>query len=361
MRVPKYGHHQSSDRARVRINGKTIWLGKYGSPDSKRRYREAISQWRAERNANTSGLKPDITIAQLVEIYLADHVASHYRKNGEPTSEVSCITSAMRVLADICGKLNAADFGPLALKKVRDQMVVEGWERKSINKQVGRIRRLFKWAAAQEMIRVEIYSALMTVSGLQKGRCSAVESEPVEPVPQEHINVVRLQVTTPVLALINLQLACGCRPGEATMMRGCDLTMAEDLWEYRPVEHKTEHHGRGRVIYLGPKAQQVVREFLRADLTAYLFSPKLARGANCRARDRYDCDSYRRAIRRVCLRYKIPIWSPNQLRHNAGTEIRRQYGLEAAQVILGHSKADVTQVYAERDATLAREVMLNLG
>jgi site-specific recombinase XerC len=54
-------------------------------------------------------------------------------------------------------------------------------------------------------------------------------------------------------------------------------------------------------------------------------------------------------------------WSPNQLRHAAGTDVRRQYGLEAAQVILGHAKADVTQVYAERDQALAAEVMGKIG
>ena len=54
-------------------------------------------------------------------------------------------------------------------------------------------------------------------------------------------------------------------------------------------------------------------------------------------------------------------WSPNQLRHAAGTEVRRQFGLEAAQVVLGHSKADVTQVYAERDQALAAEIMQKIG
>jgi integrase len=57
----------------------------------------------------------------------------------------------------------------------------------------------------------------------------------------------------------------------------------------------------------------------------------------------------------------LPHWSPNQLRHSAATEIRRQFGLEAAQVVLGHSRADVTQVYAERDQALAAEVMRKIG
>ena len=49
-------------------------------------------------------------------------------------------------------------------------------------------------------------------------------------------------------------------------------------------------------------------------------------------------------------------WHPNQLRHTAATEIRKRFGLEAAQVLLGHSRADVTQLYAERDESLGIEI-----
>ena len=54
-------------------------------------------------------------------------------------------------------------------------------------------------------------------------------------------------------------------------------------------------------------------------------------------------------------------WSPNQLRHAAATTIRAKYGLEAAQMVLGHAKADVTQIYAERDLARAVEVMREIG
>ncbi len=54
-------------------------------------------------------------------------------------------------------------------------------------------------------------------------------------------------------------------------------------------------------------------------------------------------------------------WHPHQLRHTAATEIRRTFGLEAAQVALGHAAADVTQIYAERDLELARKVAAKLG
>ncbi len=54
-------------------------------------------------------------------------------------------------------------------------------------------------------------------------------------------------------------------------------------------------------------------------------------------------------------------WLPNRLRYAMATEIRRQFGLEASQVVRGHSRADVTQVYAERDHALAASVVAKIG
>ena len=93
----------------------------------------------------------------------------------------------------------------------------------------------------------------------------------------------------------------------------------------------------------------------------------------------YTNQSYRKAIRYATLKaFPVPknikgdigktkrwrsdhTWSPNQLRHNAATSIRREFGLEAAQVILGHSKLGTTQVYAEQDTAKAIAVAKAVG
>ena len=54
-------------------------------------------------------------------------------------------------------------------------------------------------------------------------------------------------------------------------------------------------------------------------------------------------------------------WAPNQLRHSTATTIRKDHGLEAVQVVLGHAHARVSEVYAERNMTLAAEVMRKIG
>lgn len=43
------------------------------------------------------------------------------------------------------------------------------------------------------------------------------------------------------------------------------------------------------------------------------------------------------------------------------THVRKEFGLAAARILLGHSKADVTQVYAERDVSRAAAVAAKIG
>ena len=42
-------------------------------------------------------------------------------------------------------------------------------------------------------------------------------------------------------------------------------------------------------------------------------------------------------------------------------KVRKERGVEAAQVVLDHATADITHVYAERDLTLAAEVAAKIG
>jgi len=78
-------------------------------------------------------------------------------------------------------------------------------------------------------------------------------------------------------------------------------------------------------------------------------------------REHYDVAAYRRAIRRACVKLGIAVWAPNQLRHTRLTEIRKQFGLEASRVVGGHTEVGTTQIYAEQDHELAKEVMNKIG
>jgi integrase len=413
-KTPGYLHHKPRDLAYVRLPGqkKPIYLGPYGSPESRSRYEEIIADW--QRNQNVD--RHTLTLDELALRYI-EHAKKHYRKNGQETSEVVSVRGCLRVLVAVAGKMRATDFGPLKLREVRDSMIAQGWKRKSINKQVSRICRIFDWAETLEMTPAGIANPLRKLPGLRQGRSDAVESVPVQPVSDAAIESIRPHVSRHVWAMIQLQRLSGMRPGEVTAMRGCDLNMSGELWEYVPESHKTEHHGRERLIVLGKKAQTIIREFLKPNLNAYLFAPSdvreefdakrrsnrktpLTPSQKARKRkqnperkpgEHYTTASYGQAIRKACekaldmpkelrnVSTRLPVkereqlkqqarewreqhcWHPHQLRHTAATEIRRKFGIEASQVVLGHASLSVTEVYAERDNRLAHEVMKQLG
>ena len=54
-------------------------------------------------------------------------------------------------------------------------------------------------------------------------------------------------------------------------------------------------------------------------------------------------------------------WHPHQLRHNAATFLRKEFGLETARIILGHRSSAITEVYAEMDQQKALEVIMRVG
>jgi hypothetical protein len=69
-------------------------------------------------------------------------------------------------------------------------MVEAGWCRNVVNRQIIRIRQVFKWAAANQLIPPAVYQGLAAVDGLRRGRSKAKESEPVKPVPEAHVYAI---------------------------------------------------------------------------------------------------------------------------------------------------------------------------
>lgn len=83
-------------------------------------------------------------------------------------------------------------------------MVRRGWCRTNINRRMDRVKRVFRWAASQELVPVTVYQALRTLAGLQKGRTTARESDPVAPVPRDHVTATLPFLTAHLRAMIEL-------------------------------------------------------------------------------------------------------------------------------------------------------------
>ena len=116
-----------------------------------------------------------------------------------------------------------------------------------------------------EMIPASVYQAVATVPGLKRGRTDARETEPVRPVAQADLEVL-LQLSGQVAAMVQTQLLTGARPGEVCAMTTAAVDRTRPVWVYRPTQHKTLHHDHVREIRIGPKAQAIVRPFLKLAL-----------------------------------------------------------------------------------------------
>lgn len=413
-RIPAYRLHKARCKGVVTLNGRDVYLpGAYGSAESTEAYERLIAQWLADGRRPPLRDGESLSVAELLRDFLV-HAKSYYRDaDRRPTAEIDAFRYALRPVAELYAHTPAEAFGPSALRAVRQKMIDTGWCRSHINKQINRVKHVFKWGVSHELISPAVHQALATVPGLKRGRSEAAETDPVRPVPEERVNAIEPFVSRQVWALIRLQLLTGARAGELVGMRPIDLDTTGRIWVYAPKEHKTAHHGHERSIYLGPRAQRVVEEFLDRPLEAPLFSPAEAEaerraarhaerrtplltgnrpGTNRRRKpkrtpaERYTVCSYRRAIARGCDRafphpeldrpksllsesetrelaawQKANRWHPHQLRHTAATALRKQFGIEAARVILGHRSAQITEVYAELDRQHAVKVMERVG
>ena len=420
-KTPKLRYHKATGQAYCVLNGHAIYFGSSRTCDPTAQYHKVIAEWLANgKQPNTA--PSDVTINEMLARFWV-HAEGYYRDaNGNQTTELGNIRVSLRPFCTLYGHTKAVEFGPRSLKTVRQKMVDMNWCRNNINKSISRLKTVFKWAVAEEIIPGSVYQALMAVPGLKCGRSDARESEPVKPVPQEYVDAIEPFVNRQIWAIIQLQLLTAARPSEILTMRPCEIDRSAKIWVYSPAEHKTAHHGHKRKIYIGPRGQEILKPFIFRSENSYCFSPAEAEaerltikhqkrkinpawgnapGTNCKddpvrvKGNVYTVSAYRIAITRAIERafpapehlqrkpgetkqkwhkrlstkektelkawYKQYHWHPHQLRHNAATFLRKEFGLETARIILGHRSAAITEVYAELDQQKAMEAVVRVG
>lgn len=392
MRIPPL-RRNTDGRAFVEIprsGRKRVYLGRHGTPEAEAEYRSWLARWLATRHNQPPA--PPVSAQPLVKELVARYALwaqTYYSDEGQPTKEYRKMLEALKPLSLMFGDELGATFGPKSLKLLQSHLSQQNYARTHINALIGRVKRFFRWCASEELIPGAVYHDLRTVAGLPKGRGLARESEPVRPVPWEHVQQLLPYLSPPVAAMVQIQYFCGLRPGEAVILRDCDLDRSGPIWLYVPARHKNQWRAQSLVKAVPLVAQQVLQPFLNRAATpeSFLFSPAesdlwaRARRANPerktpvypselrrRERDRakhptratcrthYDTLTYNQALRYGFRRAErdgvvIPRWSPGRLRHLIATEIRQTLGQQAAQSWLGHAHLETTGIYAERQAS----------
>ncbi|MBM4003514.1 MAG: hypothetical protein FJ295_09535 [Planctomycetes bacterium] len=149
-KLPKYRKHSSRNVAFVVLGGRRVYLaGTYGSAASKAEYKAKVLEW--ETSGRTATPPPasssDLTLKELLAQFVI-WAQSYYRESGEMKN----IAHALRPVKELYGDATTCQFGPLALKAVRERMIRDGLSRNVINDRIGRIKRAFRWLTENELI-----------------------------------------------------------------------------------------------------------------------------------------------------------------------------------------------------------------
>lgn len=425
QKIPSYRLHRASGQAIVTLSGKDIYLGRHDTPASHRKYEQVVSEWLANHRqppaSSKTGAEPDTAGLNVESLFVAywRYCQSYYvGRDGAPSKECLNIRDALRPMVITFGDKLVSHIRPSVLQATRNMMIDSGLARKTINARVNRIRRMFRWGVENDLVPPSVLHGLQAVSPLKKGRGGVRESPPVKPVPEESIEAVLPFLPPTLQAMVRVQQYSGMRPGELVIIRSCDIDMSGQIWSYCPPLHKTEYLGYARTVYLGTRAQEFLAPYLKHDLESYIFSPRQAMQERHQKRpqhrrqvnrhrltrrklsERYTPGSYLRAIYYACDQAFPPPpplarivdkqgkresdrvrrqrltkaqlkelrqwqsdhrWHPNQLRHNAATYLRKEFGIEAARVVLGHRSAGVTEIYAEVDQEKAIDIISKVG
>lgn len=336
--IPNRSVHRPSGQERIVWEGRSIYLGPAGSPEAEAKYRRIV------RSILETG-QPFPQASGVTVAGLAARFMVHTKKSFPPGSrEPMAYERAMALLGEALGDVAAQDVTPGRFASMRDKWAERNSVR-TVNKHHNMVLAAFRWAVTVELVPASVWHALQAVPRLRPKRSPARDPKEVGPVEWKHVEAIRSHVRPQVWAMILVQWHTGMRSGELLAMTPGQIAG----WTYRPKDHKTAWRGHVREIPIGPRARKVLAPWIAG------------KGEGDLIFSGYTSQSYGRAVSRACKAAKVPHWHPHQLRHSFATRVRASHGLDAAQAILGHKTARVTEIYAERVGGLAKKVVDEIG
>jgi integrase len=342
--VPKYLFH-CSGQARVSIACRDFYLGKYGSPESLARYHSLLAIY-----AETGTLPDEMPVHQAETAVTVLNLIAEFRHRVLPRYESNLGTKyrigrVLGVLEERFGSEAVDNFGPRKLELVRDELLSFGNCRRYVNDQIRDVLNLFRFGVARELVDAKVLTALSALDSLKRGE--APDRDKRSGVPLLVVEDTLPHLDAVVAKMVRLQLATAARPSEVFGMKPRMIEQVGNVWIYRPEKHKTQHHGKSKLIPIAGVAREILQSSMPGVPDEYCFLT--------RKKTPWDKDSYRRHITRTCEKHGIEKWTPYQLRHTALQAVRDAAGAEAAQALAGHSRLDTTEIYAK--ASLERAVI----
>ncbi|GMW03863.1 MAG: hypothetical protein AMXMBFR84_49970 [Candidatus Hydrogenedentota bacterium] len=156
-------------RAFCVVNGRSYYFGRYGSEEADAAYHTFIAEYIAAGYRVPTPVE-EVTIAELCAAYWI-HARAYYNSEGEKFM----IQGALKSLDDQYGHEPVVKFSPLKVEVLLNKSIESGLSRTGVNHRLNRIKRLFKWGIAKDMVPADLYIRVQAVPGLRRGRSAAKE------------------------------------------------------------------------------------------------------------------------------------------------------------------------------------------
>ena len=209
---PKYGLHKSTGQARVKILGKTYYLGKYGTPESREKYARLIAA-HAQGEAvapEPKGCRPAITTRTVLFAYL-EHAGNYYRKGGKVTDQL-CVISRLPPRAGPPRRHGGVVVRPEGLEGVSGRHDQPGLVQELREQGDGLRGPGVGVAVTEELVPGEAAESLREAPALRVGEGGVRESEPRGPVPPGDFEKVLPHLPAEVADLLRVQFWPACGP-----------------------------------------------------------------------------------------------------------------------------------------------------
>ncbi len=312
----------------------------------------------------------NLSIDELVGQYL-ETIRDQY----EPTDSFRDYKKVGELLSRLYGNLPTTAFLIPHFQRLIRTMISSGFALRTINVRIGFVKHFFKYALDCEAITAEQFFKIKSVPRLRRGDNRVKPERIVPPVEVDVVNRTIPYFSPMIADMVTVQLHSGMRAGELCRMNWSEIDRSGGIWMYRPAKHKTASKGKTRAIPLGTVCRGVLSHYTES-AGDYVFNPQdIERRASAVCKPRatnlktcYDTERYTREIRRG-VNAAISAgaiatderWTSHQLRHRAGTDARAMFGIDAAQLLLGHSDVRTTERYAIPDESKMMEYAEKLG
>jgi hypothetical protein len=156
--VPNRIRHRPSGQDRIVWRGKSIYLGKSGTPEAEANYRRVV------RSIMDTG-EPFVKASSVTVRFLADRFMVATKESFPPESrEPIAYQRAMTLLTEALGDEPADAITPARFAAMRDLWAKSGKSLRTINKHHNMILSAFRWGVTVELIPAAVWHALQAVA-----------------------------------------------------------------------------------------------------------------------------------------------------------------------------------------------------